>query len=216
MFPAAPRRCLGSAAVRIRHLLPVAAATLAGLAAFGCAEQSAGVRVGGDIVSESEMVDEIEAFGTNEALFSGQGQSTDALKGDLQHGYSQVFVSEIVQQRITFMLAAQVFEDEGLELSDADIAQAEQAMAQQLQGGLDAFPADYRTAFIEDVAKYNAVVQELGDEGFNTALVDKASSTTIEVSSRFGEWNDEDLALDPPPGPTPGRQASTPVPGATG
>lgn len=200
--------------MRLRRLLPVTAVTLAGLATFGCAEQSAGVRVGDDTVSESDMIDELNAFGENDALV-GAGQA-DAIRGDLGQSYTQSFAGEIVQQRIVFMLAAQVFEDEGLELSDADRSEAEQAMAEQMQGGLDAFPDDYRRTFIDDVAKYNLLAGELGDDEFNQALVDKAGSTDIEVSSRFGEWNDDELTIDPPPGPTPGRQTETPLPGATG
>lgn len=200
--------------MRLRRLLPVTAVTLAGLATFGCAEQSAGVRVGDDTVSESDMIDELDAFGENDALV-GEGQA-DAIRGDLGQSYTQSFAGEIVQQRIVFMLAAQVLEDEGLELSDADRSEAEQAMAEQMQGGLDAFPDDYRRTFIDDVAKYNLLAGELGDDEFNQALVDKAGSTDIEVSSRFGEWNDDELTIDPPPGPTPGRQAETPLPGATG
>ena len=201
--------------MRLRRLLPVTAAvTLAGLATFGCAEQSAGVRVGDDTVSESEMIDELNAFGNNDALF-GEGQA-DAVRGDLEHSYTQRFAGEIVQQRIVFMLAAQIFEDEGLELSDADRADAEQAMTDQMQGGFEAFPDDYRRSFTDDIAKYNVLAAELGEEGFNQALVDKASSTRIEVSSRFGEWNDAQLTIDPPPGPTPGPDTETTVPGATG
>lgn len=200
--------------MRLRRLLPVTAVTLAGLATFGCAEQSAGVRVGDDTVSESDMIDELNAFGENDALV-GEGQA-DAIRGDLGQSYTQSFAGEIVQQRIVFMLAAQVFEDEGLELSDADRSEAEQAMAEQMQGGLDAFPDDYRRTFIDDVAKYNLLAGELGDDEFNQALVDKAGSTDIEVSSRFGEWNDDELTIDPPPGPTPGRQTEAPLPGATG
>lgn len=201
--------------MRLRRLLPVTAAvTLAGLATFGCAEQSAGVRVGDDTVSESDMIDELNAFGDNDALFD-EGQAA-AVRGDLAQSYTQSFTGEIVQQRIVFMLAAQIFEDEGFELSDADRSDAERAMAEQMQGGLEAFPEDYRRSFIDDVAMYNLLVTELGEEEFNQALVDKAGSTTIEVSSRFGEWNDDELTIDPPPGPTPGRQTETPLPGATG
>jgi hypothetical protein len=201
--------------VHLRRLLPVTAAVaLAGLATFGCAEQSAGVRVGDDTVSESDMVHELDAFGNNDALF-GEGQA-EAVRGDLKHSYTQSFAGEIVQQRIVFMLAAQIFDDEGLELSDADRSDAEQAMADQMQGGLDAFPDDYRATFIDDIARYNRLAAELGEEGFNQALVDKAGSTRIEVSSRFGEWNDAELTIDPPPGPTPGPDTETTLPGATG
>lgn len=199
--------------MRLRRLLPVTAAvTLAGFATFGCAEQSAGVRVGDDMVSESEMVYELNAYGNNELLFS----ETDSVRGELKGSYTQSFTAEIVQQRIVFMLSAQVFEDEGLELTDADRSDAEQSMAEQMAGGLDEFPDDYRRSFLDDVAKYNLLAAELGEEEFNQALIDKAGSIRIEVSSRFGEWNDTELTIDPPPGPTPGAGTETTVSGATG
>jgi hypothetical protein len=189
----------------------IAALAVAGLATFGCAEQSAGVRVGDDVVSESEVVQELDAFGQNDALFSGAGQSTDALKGELGDSYTQDFVSEIVQQRITFMLAAQVFEDEGLELNSADRENAAANLQQQMQDGFDAFPDEYRESFVDDVAKYNALITGMGEDEFRQALVDKATSVDIEVSSRFGSWDEDQLAVEPPPGPGPARGDAEPT-----
>lgn len=201
--------------MHLRRVLPLlAAVTVAGLAAFGCAEQSAGVRVGDDVVSENDILDELDAYGTNEALFTAAGESPDALRGELRTSYQQSFVSEIVQQRITFMLAAQIFEDEGLELSDGERQAAAAGLAQQMGEGLDAFPDAYREAFVDDVARYNRLATELGEDEFRLALVEKASNTDIEVSSRFGEWNEEQLAIDPPPAPrpAPGGDATTGAP----
>jgi hypothetical protein len=179
----------------------IAAVAVAGLS-LGCAEQSAAVRVGDRTVSESAMVDELDAFGSNEALFA-PGQSADALEGELASSYDQQFVSEILQQRITFMLVAEVFEREGLELADQDRAEAEQTLASQLGGGLDAFPESYRDEFVDDVARYNALARELGPDEFDAALVEEADSTEITVSSRFGSWDESQFAVVPPSGSTP-------------
>jgi hypothetical protein len=178
----------------------LAAVVVAGLS-LGCAEQSAAVRVGDRTVSESDMVDELDAFGANEALFA-PGQSADALRGELSTSYDQQFVSEILQQRITFMLVAEVFEREGLELEDGDRSEAEQTLASQLGGGLDAFPEGYRGEFVDDVARYNVLARQLGPEEFDAALVEEADSTEISVSSRFGEWDEDQFAVVPPVGPT--------------
>ena len=188
--------------MRTRRLAPViAAVALAGLS-LGCAEQSAAVRVGDRTVSESDMIDELDAFGSNEALFA-PGQSSDALRGELAGSYDQQFVSEILQQRITFMLVEEVFESEGLELADADRSEARQTLASQLGQGLDAFPESYRDEFVDDVARYNALARELGPEEFDAALVDVADSTEISVSSRFGSWDEDQFAVVPPSGSTP-------------
>jgi hypothetical protein len=198
--------------VHLRRLVSLTAVvTVAGLATFGCADQSAGVRVGDDVVSESEMLDELDAFGQNEALFAGAGQSTEALRGELRSSYTQDFASEIVQQRITFMLAAQIFEDEGFELNEADRQNAEAGLRQQLQDGFDDFPEDYRESFVDDVAMYNALATRLGEDEFRQALLDKATSTDIEVSSRFGSWDEDRLTIQPPPGPVTGQGDTEPT-----
>ena len=186
--------------MRTRRLVPVVAAlAVATLATFGCAEQSAGVRVGDDVVSESALVDELDAYGNNTALFEAAGGS-GVIRGDLRDSYQQSFVGDLVEQRIIFMLSEQIFDDEGLELSDADLQQARQSISSQMTG-FDAFPSEYRSSFVEDVARTNVLSDELGQEGFNAALLEKASSTDIDVSSRFGVWNPDTLALEPPPGP---------------
>jgi hypothetical protein len=180
----------------------LAAVAVAGLS-LGCAEQSAAVRVGDRTVSESDFIDELDAFGSNEALLA-PGQSPDALRGELAGSYDQQYVSEIIQQRIMFLLVEEVFEREGLELEDADRSEAEQTLAPQLE----AFPESYRTEFVDDVARYNALSRELGPEEFDAALVEEADSTDISVSSRFGSWDEDQFTVVPPAGSTPLVQGS--------
>ena len=189
--------------MRSRRLVPVlAAVAVAGLATFGCAEQSAAVRVGDATLSESDLITELDAYGDNEALFAS-GASADSLSGELVDSYDQQFVSEIIQQRIVFMLAEGLFEDEGLEIDDAARSQAEQTLSSQFGGGFEDFPEDYRNGFVDDVARYYALVDELGEEGFDEALLEAAGSETIVVSSRFGAWDPDSFAVVPPAGPTP-------------
>ncbi|HEV7760377.1 MAG TPA: hypothetical protein VGO78_15350, partial [Acidimicrobiales bacterium] len=86
-----------------------AAVGLVGLASTGCAEQSAAIRVGDDTVSESQVLDELDAWAGNETLIPA-GQVTGELGED---SYIQPFVGSIIQQRVTFMLYEQLFDDEG-------------------------------------------------------------------------------------------------------
>ena len=189
--------------MRTRRLAPVLAAVAVAGLSLGCAEQSAAVRVGDRTVSESDFIDELDAFGSNEALLA-PGQSPDALRGELAGSYDQQYVSEIIQQRIMFLLVEEVFEREGLELEDADRSEAEQTLAPQLE----AFPESYRTEFVDDVARYNALSRELGPEEFDAALVEEADSTDISVSSRFGSWDEDQFTVVPPAGSTPLIQGS--------
>lgn len=189
--------------MRPRRFVPViAAVAVAGLATLGCAEQSAAVRVGDRTVSESDLISELDAYGDNEALFAS-GASADSLRGDLSDSYDQQFVAEIIQQRIVFLLAEGLFEDEGLELDDGARSQAEQTLASQFGGGFDDFPEEYRDAFVEDVARYYALVDEMGADGFDEALLEAAGRETIVVSSRFGEWDAQQFAVVSPAGSTP-------------
>lgn len=188
----------------VRRLTPVlAAAALAGLAATSCATQAVGVRVGDRTFSESDLVDELDAFGSNEALFAASGQSATGVEGELVDSYSQQFVSEIVQQRITFMLTEELFEQNDLQLTDDDRTVAEGQLASQMPGAFDEFPESYRDRFVDDVARYNAVAEELGPDEFDAAMVEMAGSTDIEVGSRFGEWDEERFSVVAPVGSTP-------------
>ena len=188
----------------VRRLTPVlAAAALAGLAATSCAAQSVGVRVGDNTFSESDLVEELDAFGSNEALFAASGQSSAGVEGEALDSYNQQFVGEIVQQRITFMLAEILFERNDLELSEDDRTVAESQLASNLGGAVDEFPDGYRERFVDDVARYNMVAEELGPEEFDLAMVETASSLDIEVGSRFGEWDEDQFSVVPPAGSTP-------------
>lgn len=198
----------------VRRLPPaLAAAVLAGLAATGCAEQSAGVRVGDDVLSESAVIDELDAYGQNEALLGPGGAEGAGVQGDAPGSYDQAFVSELLQQRVTFMLAEDVFESEGFELTDTDRNAAISELGQQYGQGFTAFPEEYRAAFVDDVARLGILNRELSPEDLEAAMTDLASSTDIEVSSRFGRWDDERLTVVPPDGPAsaPGDDAAVPV-----
>jgi hypothetical protein len=195
--------------VLARRLVPVLAlAAVAGLAAAGCASQSVGVRVGDDTYSQADMVDELDAYGENEELFPPE--QAESIRGELADSYSQDFVAELLRQRITFMVAEQVFDDEGLELTEDDRTVAESQLATQFrsQEAVDAFPDAYRERLVDDLARLNILAEELGQDGFNEALVDTVRTSDVEVSPRFGEWDADQLDVAAPVGSTPGPDGS--------
>jgi hypothetical protein len=191
--------------VLARRLTPVLAATLVvGLAASGCASQAVGVRVGDRTYSQADMVDELDAYGHNDALWRSSGQGVSAIQGELGDSYSQDFVSDLVQQRITFMLAEQLFDEHHLRLTDGDRSTAEGQLAGQIgQDAVDQFPADYHDQLVDDLGRLNRVAQELGEDELNSAMIDKAHSNEIEVSPKFGRWDEDQLQVVPPDGSTP-------------
>jgi hypothetical protein len=172
-----------------RLTLLVAAIAAAGLVGAGCSEQSAALRVGDTIVSQSDFEDELDAFAE---LQGGEG-----VRGDLRDSYTQEFVGAVLGQRIEFMLAEQVFDEQGRELTADDIAETTAQAGDQLDG----MPRGLRSSLIEDVARRSRLVNELGQEEYSGALTDAADSTDIEVSSRYGSWNAEEYTVVPPEGP---------------
>lgn len=189
-----------------RRLTPVLAlAAVAGLAATGCASQAVGVRVGDHTYSQADMVTELDAYGENEAIFQSEEQ-LESIRGELADSYSQDFVAELLRQRITFMAVEQVFDEQGLELTADDRTVAESQLASQFGGqeAVDAFPDDYLERLVDDVARLNLLAEELGEDGFNDALVEAVRTSDIEVNPRFGSWDADELDIVAPDGSTPG------------
>jgi hypothetical protein len=178
---------------RRRPTLLVAAIAAAGLVGAACSEQSAALRVGDTTVSQSDFEDELDGF--------AELQGGDAVRGDARDSYTQEFVGAVLRQRIGFILTEQLFDEEGLELTEDDIA----ATAAQAGDQLDGMPRGLRDSLIEDVARQSRLANELGEEEYSRALTDAADSTDIEVSSHYGSWDTEELTVVPPEGPAGGE-----------
>jgi hypothetical protein len=188
--------------VLARRLTPaLAAVVVAGLAASGCASQAVGVRVGDNTYSQADMDGELDAYGENETLFPPEQSN---IHGELAGSYSQDFASRMVTQRVLYMLVEAVFDDRGLELTANDRDETENAIESQMGSeGLDALPGEYRELLVDDEARARLLIEELGEEGLNSAVVDVARSQDIEVSSQFGDWDDQQLQVVPPAGASP-------------
>jgi hypothetical protein len=174
---------------RRRLTLLVAAIAAAGLVGAGCSEQSAAVRVGDTTVSQSDFEDELDAFAGLEGA--------EGVRGDARDSYTQEFVAAVLGQRIEFILAEQLFDEQGLELTEDDIA----GTAEQAGDQLDGMPRELRDSLIEDVARRSRLANELGQEEYGRSLTEAADSTDIEVSSHYGSWDTEKYTVVPPEGP---------------
>jgi hypothetical protein len=190
-----------------------AAAALAVLAGAGCSDQSAAVRVGSDSVSRSDFEAELDAYASTTDDLGGGTPEEAGITGALAGSFDQSFVSGLLQQRVVFMLSAQVFESEGLELTDDDRDSARQQLESQLGGGLAGFPDDLADELVDDVARVVMLQDELGAEGFDEALVNAADSTDIVVNTRFGRWDRDQYTVVPPEGPQPAPGSDTTTPG---
>jgi hypothetical protein len=119
------------------------------------------------------------------------------VRGEARDSYTQEFVGAVLEQRIGFILTEQLFEEQGLELNEDDIAQATAGVGDQLEG----MPRDLRDSLIEDVARQARLVNELGQEEYGRALTDAVDSADIEVSSHYGSWDTDEFTVVPPEGP---------------
>jgi hypothetical protein len=173
-------------------MLAAAMLSVGALAATGCAEQSAAVRVGDTTVSQSDFEAELDAFASSTAFVADPA----SVRGELPDSYTQEFVAGALRQRIEFILAEQLFADQGLELTDGDISDA----TEQVGGQLDDFPRDLRESLIEDLARRTRLIDELGEEEYGRTLTEAADATDIEVSSHYGSWNRDTYSVDPPGG----------------
>jgi hypothetical protein len=186
----------------VRRLSLVAAVAMAGVVAAGCAEQSAGLRVGDETFSQSEVFDELDLISP---LIDPDGQVT---RGELADSYNQQFVAGVLQQRIDFVLAEQIFEEQGLELTDAERTASEDQLVAQFGQAWDALAEEDRAALVDDVARILVLQRELGPAGFDGELRQAKARSDISVSSRFGRWDAENLAVVPPAGPDRGPQSA--------
>jgi hypothetical protein len=189
---------------RRRLTLLVATLAAAGLVGAGCSEQSAALRVGDTTVSQSDFEDQLDAF--------AELQGRDGVTGELASSYTQEFVAGELGRRIAFILAERMFDEQGLELTDADIANITDQAGDQLDG----IDSDLRRALIEDVARQTKLVDELGEQEYTSALREAADSTDIEVSSHYGSWNPEEYRVVPPEGPAGAEPSQGPGDQTTG
>lgn len=187
-----------------RRLSLVAAVAAAGLVAAGCAEQSAGLKVGDETFSQSRVFDELDLISP---LIDPDGQVTT---GELADSYDQQFVATVLQQRIDFALTEQIFDERGLELTDADRAASEDQLAGQFGEAWAALAEDDRTGLVDDVARIFVLQRELGPPAFDAALREARANTDISVSSRFGRWDAANQAVVPPDGPDTGPTTTVP------
>jgi hypothetical protein len=190
---------------RLASLL--AAVTVAGLAATGCAEQSAAIRVDDATVSRGDFEDQLDLFYSNDDLrgFLFQGVTRDQLRaeGDPRGSYTQEYVGSLAAVQVQFLVVAQALEDEGIDLSDADRDAVIDQLDQGLPGGYDSLPSGVREDLVEGFAGFDKLRSELGEEEFNVALGKVIDEATIEVSSRYGSWDPDQFTVTPPEGPEP-------------
>jgi hypothetical protein len=189
-----------SDAVLQRLLVPLALAAL--LLATGCTEAvSPGLRVGDATVSHDEMLDEIGQWADNRALAGQFGN----VSGPSPGSYSTEIAAAVIGYRIQRELIDAEVRRRDLDATDAQVDEARElvfgpdpALAAELEDG---FSDAYAERLVQDASRQLALFEELGEDGFVEWISESTEETRIEVSSRFGRWDDASRQVLPPTGP---------------
>jgi hypothetical protein len=197
----------------------IAAVSVAGLAATGCAEQSAAVRVDDATVSRSDFEDQLDVVYENDDLraflFQAVDRSQLRAEGDPNGSFRQEYVGAMATLQVQFLVAAQALENEGLELTDDDRAGVIDQIDQGVPDGFESLPEGFRDDLVDGIAAFDKLQSELGEDGFTVAIGEVVDAADIEVSSRYGSWDPDQFTVTPPPGPAPAPGADDDETGLT-
>ena len=200
----------------------LAATALVGvLAATGCAEESAAVRVGDRNLSDKDLMDEVATLYDNTAFWelidqgAGEpaGTSRDVRRGEAPGSYTQAFVAEVIQQRVTLMLLEELFEEEGGEVTAEHRSQATEAQSQNFGPAFSEFPQSYQDDLIEVYSHVASLQESLGPDGFDEAFAEIIDETDVEVSPRYGRWDNDIFRNAPQQSPIAPPEGPLPAPG---
>jgi len=194
--------------VRHRRLASLlAAVSVAGLAAAGCGSTSAAVEVDDQSISQRDFEDQLEVVYENEAfrgaLFGEVAQEQLRGEGDPLGSFTQQYVAAMANVQIQFMVIPGVLEDEGLEVTESDRDAVVEQLDSGAPGALEDMPDGMRDQYVEGFAGSDKLRSELDEDEFQDVLIAAIRDADIQVSSRYGTWNADDIVVDPPAGPRP-------------
>ena len=185
----------------LRRLPALVLAALALVATAGCADDvSPALRIDDTTISNDDFLDEVEEWAGNPAAIDPQmlvSRAPGSYPGDV--------VRQLLQQRLDFELARVEFEARGLELTDAMREDALVALfgdPSAAEGAFQAFSPEFRTAFVDDVARQVALQNELGADAYGQWQAEAYQSFDIEVNPRYGTWDEGTRSIIAAGGPT--------------
>lgn len=203
----------------------IVAITAACLATTACSpgdairEQSAAVRVDDATISRNRFEDQLDLVYENDDLrgylFAGVTREQLRPDGAAVGTYTQQFVGAMAGLHVQFLVAEQVLDAEGIELStddrDAVVAELDQVLA----GGADDLPDDARDDLVDGLAAFGRLRAEFEQDELGDLVTQFVGEATIVVNTRYGTWDAESLTVTPPDGsaPTPGGDDAALLPG---
>lgn len=174
--------------------MPLAAVVLAVSLAAGCADDVAPAATAGDgiEITHDALMDEVAQWAGSAALLEQVG--SPPVEGDAPGSYSSSLVGVVLTNRIRFDLHRQQFTALGLTPDPAE----ESSLREQLAPVLEQVGEGFGNRLVDDLVRVNAVSVAMADE-YEAWFLD--STDGVEVSPRYGEWDDASGAVLPPDGP---------------
>ena len=196
-----------------RHLVLITAAVaLVTLLATGCApdEQAALTVNGTEVLTVGELQDQLDQIAEDDDfLTSSDGRGEGA--GTLSAG----FVAAVLSNHVLNALVAEDLAAEGIEVTEADITEGTELLAQQVGGDVEVIPSDYRELLVELFGGFIALSGSLDDD--QAAAQERANAllaeADVEVARRYGRWDAESAEVAPPEGPVTPTTAPVVLPG---
>lgn len=181
-------------------------AGLAALAATGCSEQNAALRVGDETVSHSELVDlaDVQVTMAGDELTSGIVGASDG-------SYTQAYMGQIASDAVLVALSTQYLDQVGMPVSEQEVqSQLSQVVADPAAAGLPAGFADLsdddQATFVENAITVNNVASQLQatslEQFVSTLMAElELDDDDIYVNPRYGSWDPATATITPPDGP---------------
>lgn len=184
------------------------AVSVAALAAIGCAEQSAAIRVDDRTVSRGDFEDQLDFVHDNEEfrnmLFGAVGREQLRAEGDPPGSYLQQYVGALAGVNVQFLVVERVLADEDIDVPDSARDNVLAMFDEQLPGGSADVPRAIRDRYVAGLAAIETLTGELDQDASNAAVQRVVDESTIEVNPRYGSWDGEQFTVVAPAGPSDG------------
>jgi hypothetical protein len=180
---------------RIAALLVVFALALA-----SCGDSNTPAISVGDVeVSEEDFFEGLDEWAGNEGAIQQILQVSN--ETSVPDGYSTELTSQVATFEILSLVHEQELERQGIELTDEDLDAVRGTDTEAADQVLGDFSDGYERRVLRLFAAQSAVQDAVGADAYASWFQDAVATVDIEVSSRFGTWDDSAGVVVPPQGP---------------
>ena len=213
-----------SAPVLRRILAPLALVAL--LLGVGCSDaEEEALRIDDESYTFDELMDEIGEWQGNEALglnFQSQSVAVESPTGDPTTDLSGFVIGFMVERHVVLEEFDRRAEEEGLEVDPEAASAAEDQLTAPIPDGdddpendptiADGWSTEYYDSVLDYVSKQFTLADAVGgQQGYTELVGGLMESTEVEVSSRFGRWDEGSQQVLPPEGPVTTTTAFDPL-----